>query len=320
MSFNPQDVFSVDLSRISESRVVLEVEQFVEKVRTDTSLSLDEFRQQLFKHLTLFTQVYDASLEYSARIKLFASIRLEVNYSINFHSYDILEYLNDQSLSKIRELFYQGGELIEQEEIKRQKNCQDNIIALSEYINLLLAHYARLMIVRVDLKYLSEAQALVNIHRFKKHMQDLCKQIGQHRKCFKNLQGFAWSMEQGEKEGGYHSHLLLIYDANAHYNDFTMGQKVGKLWKKIAEGHGCYFICNDSKRIKELDKKGICGLGLVTRGDTIKQKNVIKAASYLVKDSQHLCIKLSPTMRTFGKGEFKGHGRRGLEKTFAKVK
>lgn len=283
-------------------------------------MSLSKFRYQLFKHLTLFTQVYDGSLEYSARIKLFASIRLKVNYSINFHSYDILEHVDDQSLSKIRELFHQGSELIEQEDTKRQKNCQDNITALSEYINLLLTHYARLMVVRVDVKYLLDAQPLVDIYRFKKDMHYLCKQIGQHRKCFKNLQGFAWSMEQGEKEGGYHSHLLLIYDANAHYNDFTMGQEVGKLWKKITKEQGCYFICNDSKRIKELDKKGICGLGLVARGDAAKQKNVLKAASYLVKDSQHLCIKLSPNMRTFGKGKFEGHGRRGVEKTLAEVK
>jgi hypothetical protein len=40
-------------------------------------------------------------------------------------------------------------------------------------------------------------------------------------KCFSDLEGYAWALEQGE-EKGYHCHLLLIYNGAVKNKITTM--------------------------------------------------------------------------------------------------
>lgn len=300
---------------ICESEILFRVEQFVEQVRTKTIFNPDEFKQQLIEHLTLFTEVYKPDLYYSARLQLFAKIRLQVNRAINFGDYDILEYADAPSIDNLRALFDQDTNAIKQECIKRRNNCQGNAIALENYLNLLLRHYSKLMVVRVDLKYRQDAQHLINIFQFKKDTKSLCKAMGQNRKCFVNLQGFIWTMEQGDEDGHYHIHLLLLYDANCHQSDYCTGKAVGELWEQMTLGRGTYFNCNDSIYKDRLTQRKHCGLGRIKRDDSAAQDNVRAMAQYLVKDSQHLRVKGTSGMRTFGKGSFDCKSRRGIENT-----
>lgn len=298
-----------------ESEILFRVEQFVDQVRTKTSFNPDEFKKQLIEHLTLFTKVYDPHLYYSARLQLFAKIRLQVNRAINFADYDTLEYADASSIDNLRALFDQDTNAIKQECIKRRNNCQNNAIALERYLNLLLSHYSKLMAVRVDLKYRQDTQHLINIFQFKEDTKSLCKAMGQNRKCFVNLQGFIWAMEQGDEDGHYHIHLLLLYDANCHQSDYCTGKAVGELWEQMTLGRGTYFNCSDPIYKQRLMDREQCGLGVLKHGDLKAQDNVRAMAQYLVKDSQHLRVKRTSGMRTFGKGSFDCKSRRGIENT-----
>ena len=58
---------------------------------------------------------------------------------------------------------------------------------LSIYINSLTNHYARLLFVRVDLKYLEESNHLITLDDFHEHMNKLRDFIGNKKTCFKHL-------------------------------------------------------------------------------------------------------------------------------------
>lgn len=301
-----------ETAKIDESKVLYDVEQFVEQVRSKAESNPNDFPILLMCHLTLFTKVYNPDLGYSARLQLFAMIRLEINRWVGFGDYSGLEYMDQPTADSIRELFYQGTDLIAQEVFNRKQKKVDRAKSLTKYMNSLMMHYQQLMVVRVDLKYRLEYRNFVDIHQFSADIEVLRYQITNHRKCFKKLKGFVSSIEQGDKDGGYHIHLLLIYAPYDYLDDCYRGKAVGMLWEEITQGQGTYFNCNDPSYKKSLIYKGLCGLGIINCEEPVAQTNVQTAAQYLVKDEQHLRVRL-PGMRAFSKGSFEVQSRRGID-------
>ena len=185
---------------------------------------------------------------------------------------------------------------------------------LSIYINSLTNHYARLLFVRVDLKYLEESNHLITLDDFHEHMNKLRDFIGNKKTCFKHLQGHAWALEQGYQNGGLHCHLLLMYDGASQKNDWYLAEEVGKKWLAITEGLGHTHNCSNPKSKKLHQLNGTLGIGMIHRDNPQQVANAIETALYLTKPDkkgQHLKIML-PNMRTFGHGEYRNTKRRGL--------
>lgn len=311
---------SANKPMLGEAEILFRVERFVEDVRTNPYLDLYEFRTLLILYLNAFNQVYDPSLAYCIRLKLFAWIKLEIDTLIHDQPYEALLGIEQYDLRCLQSLFTLGNELIQEEIKQRQQECEQDIVNLNNYINPLLIHYARLMVVRVDLKYRQVDQPWVTFNRFKEDMDQFRKIMGKGRGCFDNLHGSAWSMEQGDEDGHYHAHILLMYDANCHQEDVYKGMQVGQFWETITQGRGTYFNCNDPYYKSRLTRADCCALGIIRREDIDGQNKLRQAAQYLVKDKQHLRVKQSPNMKTFDHGQFKSKNRRGIEDTLAQIK
>lgn len=303
---------------VSEAHLLVELELFIDLVRTNR-ISIADFKHQLVDYLNCFNQVYKPEFEYSARLKQFAYLKLEVDdllgLDFGYIDYQCLHQLNDSVILDAYQILQQGEALIGQESFKRQQKRSDNINSVVPYVKSLLAHYSRLLVVRVDLKYKAEFCPLVNIVHFHSDMARLLGIIGQRRQCFVEVEGYIWCLEQGDINGGYHCHLLLLFSGKAHQQAWHMASQIGTLWHEITEHQGHYFNCQDIERMKWLESKGTNGLGMVHRDDYQKQSSVLNAASYLAKEEQPLRVKLSAGMRTFGKGSFATRSRRGVDET-----
>lgn len=187
------------------------------------------------------------------------------------------------------------------------------------YINNLIGHYSRLLFIRIDLKYAKETSHHVTIEDFNYHMSKFRELIGKAKNCkpkscFEHLQGNAWAIEQGGKEGGLHCHLLLMYDGSERQNDWYIAKEVGEKWKMITGGLGEYYSYHDKERKQQYSQYGKLGIGMIHQNNPIEVENALASALYLTKPSkneQQLKLWL-PNMRTFGHGIYRTKKRRGL--------
>lgn len=201
-------------------------------------------------------------------------------------------------------------------ELQFQQQEQSNRLSLQEYLSCLFNHYAKLLVVRVDLGYIKETVNQVSIYDFNNHLKTLRDLISNKKTCFENLEGYAWAIEQGF-DRGFHCHLLLIYQGNDRKKDTYLGQIVGEKWQAITNGFGSYFNCNDPAYKKQFAERNQLGLGMVYRGNDstiVTVENAINTGLYLTDpDKIEQAMKVMvPGMRTFGHGQYRTTKRRGL--------
>lgn len=181
----------------------------------------------------------------------------------------------------------------------------NNCLSMEAYLSEVLHRYCKSLIVRVDLKYKQEVKAAISIAEVHLHLSKLLKRISDRDTCFKDLIGYAWALEQGEKCGGYHVHLLLIYKGSKHQNGWYFADQVSKLWIRITEGKGCHFNLHDKQYRESFLENGFDGLDKLVRGDESKLQNVLRIGRYLTdpnKYDQRLRIK-KKRMKTFDHGQ-----------------
>ncbi|WP_266126022.1 YagK/YfjJ domain-containing protein [Acinetobacter bereziniae] len=181
----------------------------------------------------------------------------------------------------------------------------NNCLSMEAYLSEVLHRYCKSLIVRVDLKYKQEVKAAISIAEVHLHLSKLLKRISDRDTCFKDLIGYAWALEQGEKCGGYHVHLLLIYKGSKHQNGWYFADQVSKLWIRITEGKGCHFNLHDKQYRESFLENGFDGLDKLVRGDESKLQNVLRIGRYLTdpnKYDQRLRIK-KKRMKTFNHGQ-----------------
>ena len=197
-----------------------------------------------------------------------------------------------------------------------------NTNSLCKYLTNLFAHHSRLLVVRVDLHYKIEYRNHISVWDFDEHMTTLRERMSNKKGCFKGLEGFAWSLEQGYKQteghdnkGSLHCHLLLLYNGAKKNNGYHSGRSVGEKWVSMTDGQGSYFNCNDPKYFNAFKMKGTLGIGMISRNNAIEVQNAVSSGLYLTtkqdKYEQRLKAML-PNMRTFGHGTYRTKKRRGL--------
>ncbi|WP_287907474.1 inovirus-type Gp2 protein [Acinetobacter sp.] len=181
----------------------------------------------------------------------------------------------------------------------------NNRLSMEAYLSEVLHRYCKSLIVRVDLKYKQEIKGSISIAEVHLHLSKLLKRISDRDTCFKDLIGYAWALEQGGKFGGYHVHLLLIYNGNKHQCGWYFADQVSHLWRKITEAKGCHFNLHDKEYRKSFLENGVDGLDKLVRGDESKLQNVLRIGRYLTdpnKYDQRLRIK-KRRMKTFDHGQ-----------------
>lgn len=179
-----------------------------------------------------------------------------------------------------------------------------NLIELSKLINRLFEHHSRILVVRIDLRYKKEVVELVTLDIAQQHREQLLADKRRHPEVFEGLLGYAWGFERGEQEGGYHYHLLALYNGAVRKDDIGIGMAIRDLWGTISNGYGSCYISNFDK--DKLEKRGDLGIGMIHRDHVALRINLIeKVAAYITKKCSTFDIHSGNT----GSGEFRTFGK-----------
>ncbi|RSN83509.1 inovirus Gp2 family protein [Acinetobacter baumannii] len=302
-----------------EAEVLAAVDHFIQEVCLG---SYDLYHQNLMidlqKLVQSFKPIYNAHLYYCNTVLIFIEVVNIVDYTLSLMpqaDYESIERFDEMIVWYILTYIKSLSGCVKQQLIEHQQRELKNRQSLLDYTSSLINHYARLLVVRVDLSILQEYQALYNIQAFNKALDTLLRRIADQDTCFNALQGYAWALEHGISKG-YHCHLLLMYDGNIHRDDFEMGQWVGDCWKQITHGCGYIFNCNHSDYKAIYEAMGTLGIGMIHRTNDSEVYNFLNyVIPYLVnpeKEQQDPRVKDSAYMRSFGKGVIDSNNRRGL--------
>ncbi len=204
-----------------------------------------------------------------------------------------------------------------QEMIKREyafmKGAIKNGKSLRAYVDGLFSVYARLLVIRVDLAYMSEHQESVTAEIALKHKDDLInnrdKSSVRH-----SWVGYACRLEFANSTG-HHFHLVVFLNGAKYKNDVHHAQLIIKEWSAITGGMGRGFNCNmNAKNYR------FCGVGVVNHDDYEKKESLNMALAYLTKQDKIAKLKVD-NHRTFFKGCLpKRSAKSGRKRSRNKVK
>ena len=190
-----------------------------------------------------------------------------------------------------------------------------------EYTELLLEHYSKLAVIRVDLSYKQNKRRFVDISDFRQDIRKLLDRLQDGDRHFSDLQGYMYALEQGAQKG-YHAHFLLFYDGSRVKFDRHIADCIIDTWKEITGEAGQGYNCNTKQNRKSYQERGNDALGSVSRGDNAKRANVLKIVRYFTapdKTEQYLRVR-DKNMQTFGHGKFNRPSRRAAADTINRVR
>ncbi|EKS7108837.1 YagK/YfjJ domain-containing protein [Enterobacter ludwigii] len=180
---------------------------------------------------------------------------------------------------------------------KYQRASVKNLKGVMNYISHLQERHSRLLVLRIDLSWANEHKADITADEARKHRQQLFRNIKKHP-LFRHVLGTVWKLEYGPQRK-FHYHMLFILNGNKAQQDGVIAHAFGKYWKDtITKGKGIFYNCNANKTRYE-----DCGLGKLERGDSSKDKGLLKALSYITKIDACARLVLPGNARTFGRGE-----------------
>ena len=308
---------------LHEPKLLIEIESFTKRI-IDNGLMRKDLRE-LVKLLDGFKLIYSCNHSYTDYLGLFEFLANNNFYTFQQmrdgrYTYISLLEIDDRLLSHFSMQFqvHKSKVLSDLRQYKcRVKNRLERLRTLAEG---LFEHYSRILVVRVDLKYRTSNQHLVNIEMFYEHVQMLCNRMANKNKCFEHLQAYAWCLEQAPL-GGYHVHLYLIYSGSKCTYDGKLARWVGRIWMdEITEGLGSYWNCHTGKgadedqdngtevgdqiNTEEKSNKYLNGLGMIVRVDPRGKERLAAVYGYLAritdeKLEQRLRVKIKG-MRAFG--------------------
>lgn len=285
---------------VNHSQLISNVDRLVRQVLSST-INFQQVKSQLNNFYYTFMISLDPEFRYSKPIQAFIE---STNMIIgDAYAYNVL--WNDEMTMQFIQLLSGYKKAIKKDYSAWRYQCHQNGKRLESNIKTLISDNPRLLFVRVDLKYIQDLSHHITIHDFDFHMKKLRDAIHNGDTCFKHLLSHAWSLEHGGKNGGFHCHLLLIFDGEKHYKDNYLADQVGQKWRDITEGVGYCFILNTKKYKDDLARYGKLGIGIIHRNNMQEVENAVNAALYLTKpdkrDGSYQRLKVSlPNMNTFG--------------------
>ena len=262
-------------------------------------------RDQLQVLIPAFKIQHIENVWYSQHIQIFIHLMNNVDYYLKGHSYDNIDTFLDQEVDFLRSLVDVNYSHVHVERNAFQMQETRNRQSLREYMTRVMHQKSRSLVVRVDLKYLTHCHEQIDIISFSQHMATLRNRISNGDRCFADLEGFVWAMEQGGRSGGFHCHLMLIYDGHKHQNDYGLAIAVGHLWREITNDMGCFYTSNDPETKQRFADQDKLMLGRIERSDAKLLQNVIDYDYFAQPDKvdQRMRVKLQCRSRTFGTGQ-----------------
>ena len=254
---------------MTEVQTLLAIENFMKRV-IKSNYYWRDFEEDFDELLHDADAIYNPSYQYAPLVQAYFDLlpeRLKCReYKLFDSCHEFGEYqfdLEDQHKDSICSL--------------RQKNKR-NQKNLEKYFLKLIQCHCKLLLVRVDLHYVTEL--CPSVKKFDKDIEKLFKRIQDKDTIFKEQVGYAYRLEQGGKSRGYHCHLLVIYNGSKHCKDSHFAEKIGKLWQdRITSSDGAYYNCNTAKNKREYQQVDRLGIGMIERKDAKAIENAWVAIS-----------------------------------------
>ncbi|MDF3081495.1 YagK/YfjJ domain-containing protein [Burkholderia sola] len=120
---------------------------------------------------------------------------------------------------------------------------------------------------------------------------------GADRELFEHLVGYIAKVEQGEKHGAYHTHVLFLFDAPRVKSLGRMRVLAQERWTRVTNGLGIVFDCHDPDYEDRLRREGCWSLDPVLDGNS-EQLEKLKAYVlwYFAKDDGQM-VRVKPTAK-----------------------
>ncbi|WP_185830264.1 inovirus-type Gp2 protein [Pseudomonas aeruginosa] len=293
---------------LNQSQISILVEQLVKAVEgLDNPVYLPQPQLNPYvNHLEQMVALFNGNDEYdySAQLQVFqtAMQNVGIHWGLSgLESYDEDADRYRTTSEMLSALVQRIWRLTRKDEYRRVKHDQrrqalEQGDGLRRYVDGMFAGYARLLVVRVNFYYRTEAQTRLRVEHV---FRDVGKLIRARRysDIFVHEVGYVCSIEQGkchgsrlgERQGrGFHAHAAFFFDGSKVRGDVYKAQQIGELWEQVTVGRGCYDSCNHDKEKKYRDRLGI---GMIHRGALALRTNLYSVMDYLVKDDQHLRLR-----------------------------
>lgn len=310
----------MEQTKINHSPLITSIENFVEDTLT-RQRPWDDYWSELVELLSELQEQYNSDLIYSPYNRAMIELMFELERGLK-----AFQYIQNSTLKKLRFRDVKSRFQKFQRQHEREIQCfkEDelkNRCKAMEYTELLLEHYSKLAVIRVDLSYRQNERRFIDISDFRQDIRKLLDRLQDRDRHFSDLQGYVYALEQGA-EKGYHAHFLLFYDGSRVKFDRHIADCIIDTWKELTEKSGQGYNCNTKQNRKSYKKSGNDALGPLIRGDDAKRANVLKIVRYFTapdKTEQYLRVRVK-NMQSFGHGKFNRPSRRSSVDTINRVR
>ena len=307
-------------TKINHSPLITAIENFVEDT-IERSEPWEGYWTELADLLRELQEQYDSDLNYSAYNQAMIKLMFELEQNLK-----VFQSIKDSTVKHLCFSDVKSG--FEKFERKHKKEVEHfkadelkNREKAIEYAELLLEHYSKSLVVRVDLSYRQEKRTFIDILDFRKDVRKLLDRLQDRDRHFKGLHGYIFALEQGAQKG-YHAHFLLFYNGSQLKADRHIADSVIKTWKKITDDTGIGYTSNSKESRDSYKATGNDALGCFNRGDIAKKNKILNMVRYFAKPDkteQRLLVRVK-NMQSFGHGKFKTPTRRSINETIARVR
>lgn len=185
----------------------------------------------------------------------------------------------------------------------RQRECDERYSEYRQYVKDLFSHWARLIVLRIDLHYEKNDRGVVDLSTASKDLDHLLANRRNNR-LFRGLRGYIAKIEYGVGRQ-VHIHTLWFFDGSIRDGERHgyLAQSIGEYWKtQITNNFGTYW--NSNAEIQVFNLRNTSGIGDIKYSDGLAIHNLNEyVVKYLCKKEQYV----RPTNQTL----IKLH-RRGL--------
>lgn len=217
-----------------------------------------------------------------------------LNYSSTYE--DVLGLANDlmDTLDEFIHRLRSPDHKLSLRNIRRSESRNQD--SVHQYINGLFEHYAKLLVVRLDIHYGLKVSNEVSLEQA---IEDRDHYLRRVKSQFDDLVGYIWKLEYGERKG-FHYHITFIFNGANIYKDIPLGMALGELWVAMDKQDRWYHNCNAER--DQYEKWGRYGIGMVRHNDTTKRHILLNhAINYLLKFDEELLVMMPERMNSLGK-------------------
>lgn len=168
------------------------------------------------------------------------------------------------------------------EQARSRRNRQTGL----EFEERMFTRRSRYLLLFLTVNYKPEYREDVTLRTLQRHRDRFFAYMeGDTHPLLGQIDGLIWKLEEGQRSGGLHLHLLIFYSGKRR-GDVTIARQLGEYWScTITRGWGAYRNSNADK--ERLEYRWGIGIGQVNRHRDSKRDSLqLVIENYMAKSTQ----------------------------------